>query len=190
MRTAQRRVEVGHPIVEAHLIMHVVPAVRELGRCCQVLGVSCQLQILGQDRTAAARRDRFVPVEAQCPQTPEGPGMLTMVIATERFCSIFHKLQPIILGNLEKPFQVTRMSESVHRNQGPETTSGLTIPENSLSRFCDLLQPFFQSFRIHPQCLLVTIHKMRNRPTIMHRICRGHKTQRGNQDLIIALHPS
>ena len=81
------------------------------------------------------------------------------------------------------------MSESVHRDQGVQTTSGLSIPENSLSRFCDLLQPFFQCLRVHPQCLLVTIHKMRNRPTIMHRICRGYKTQRGNQNLIIALHP-
>ncbi|MNR26967.1 hypothetical protein D3C85_1442140 [compost metagenome] len=63
--TPQSRIQVGHAVVKAGLIVIELEWVRHLGRGGDVLGASTLLCILTQHHAAATSGDDFVAVEAQ-----------------------------------------------------------------------------------------------------------------------------
>ena len=70
--------------------MEEFPAVGTLGRGGEVLGVTRQFRIIGQNGAAAACGDDLVTVETERAQFAEGAGVPALMAAAQRLGGVFH----------------------------------------------------------------------------------------------------
>src|SRR5256885_1403189 len=81
---AESGIQVGQTVIEADLVMHEGPFVRQLRGGGEMLGAAPQFLVIGQDGTAAAGGDDLVAVEAQRREPRLGSDGVTLVGRAQR----------------------------------------------------------------------------------------------------------
>src|ERR1700683_2699606 len=76
LRTTHGRIQIGHPIVVANLVMEKFPWVRQLRRRRQMTGAPGQRLVICENRAPTAGGNDLVAVEAQGTGKPECAGVL------------------------------------------------------------------------------------------------------------------
>src|SRR5262249_31110151 len=75
LRAAERRIEIGKPIVESDFIVHIEPRVRKLSGGGKVLGTFADGWIIAQQSSAASGGHNLVAVKRQSADSSEGATM-------------------------------------------------------------------------------------------------------------------
>jgi hypothetical protein len=107
--TTQGGIQVGQPVVETHLVMHKIPAMRQLGRCRDVFGPFAQFDIIGQDGPTATCGDGLVAIETQGAHQPKSTSVLPAHGAAQGFGGVFDQLQVEVMCYSQKRIYIDRM---------------------------------------------------------------------------------
>ena len=144
----QRCVQVGHAVVIADFIMRIGPAMRDLGGRRQMFGVAAKFDIVRQDRTAAARGDDLVAIEAERRNRRQRSAGPPLVLAAKRFSGVFHHHQPKFGGDCIQTIHVNRMAKDMHRHHTGNPPPGVFVEQPLGPRHRDLAQMGGQCHRV------------------------------------------
>ena len=168
LRDADRRMNIGEPVVEAQARMHQPGAVVRAPLVDQALQMPGKVAVVGQDDPAFGRCHLLVGVEREDRRVPERAIRPSVVVATDRLAGVLDDGQPVTVGDVNQRRQLGRVAEDVDDLDGLGARR-----DRGLDRG-----------RVHIERLGIDLDEHRRRAGEQNRVGRRHKRERWHDDLV------
>ena len=105
---------------------------RNFCRCRDVFGLAGDLFVIGYDHAATTGGDDLVAVEADGAEQTKATGVLALVVAAQRFGSIFDQRNSELGTDLCDLVDPARVAEGVHGHAGGKAAAGALVVCNAI----------------------------------------------------------